>query len=81
MSSIRHTSQRREVIRVAKLNFIQAKHPQALSYVECRSEVDEERPTILEEYLMSWGGWVMDMFVALCTCIGFVVLALAVLAA
>lgn len=76
---------------MTKLNFIQAQHPQALSYVECRSEVDEEwpeeerpeeeRPTILEEYLMSWGGWVMDMFVALCTCIGFVVLALAVLAA
>lgn len=76
---------------MAKLNFIESQHPQALSYVECRSEVDEEwpeeerpeeeRPTILEEYLMSWGGWVMDMLVALCTCIGFVVLALAVLAA
>lgn len=26
------------MIRVAKLNFIQAKHPQALSYVECRSD-------------------------------------------
>lgn len=76
---------------MAKLNFIQSQHPRMLSYVECRSEVDEERPeeerpeeerpTILEEYLMSWGGSVMDMLVALCTCIGFVVLALAVLAA
>ena len=62
---------------MAKLNFIESQHPRMLSYVECRSEVDEE----LEEYLMSWGGWVMDMLVALCTCIGFVVLALAVLAA
>ena len=38
MSSIRHTSQRREVIRVAKLNFIQSQHPRMLSYVECRSD-------------------------------------------
>ena len=76
---------------MAKLNYIQSQHPRMLSYVECRSEVDEERPeeeraeeerpTILEEYLMSWGGLVMDMLVTLCTCIGFVVLALAVLAA
>ena len=76
---------------MAKLNFIQSQHPRMLSYVECRSDVDEERPeeerpeeerpTILEEYLMSWGGLVMDMLVALCTCIGVVVLALAVLAA
>ena len=79
------------MIRVAKLNFVESQHPRMLSYMECRSEVDEERPeeerpeeerpTILEEYLMSWGGLVMDMLVALCTCIGFVVLALAVLAA
>ena len=79
------------MIRVAQVNFIESQHPRMLSYVECRSEVDEERPeeerpeeerpTILEEYLMSLGGWVMDMLVALCTCIGFVVLALAVLAA
>ena len=79
------------MIRVAKLNFVESQHPRMLSYVECRSEVDEERPeeerpeeeqpTILEEYLMSLGGWVMDMLVTLCTCIGFVVLALAVLAA
>ena len=74
------------MIRVAKLNFIESQHPQALSYAACRSDAEEERPekeqpTILEEYLMSWGGWVMDMLVALCTCIGFVVLALAVLAA
>ena len=71
---------------MAKLNFIESQHPRMLSYVECRSEVDEEWPeeersTILEEYLMSWGGWVMNMLVALGTCIGFVVLALAVLAA
>ena len=39
MSSIRHTSQRREVIRVAKLNFIQSQHPRMLSYVECRSDL------------------------------------------
>ena len=32
------TSQRREVIRVAKLNFIQSQHPRMLSYVECRSD-------------------------------------------
>ena len=76
---------------MSKLNFVESQHPRMLSYVECRSEVDEERPeeerpeeerpTILEEYLMSWGGLVMDMLVALCTCSGFVVLALAVLAA
>mgnify|MGYP004511615669 CR=1 FL=1 len=80
---------------MSTLNFVESQHPRMLSYVECRSEVDEEqpeeerpekrpeeeRPTILEEYLMSWGGWVMDMLVALCTYIGFVVLALAVLAA
>ncbi len=38
MSSIRHTSQRREVIRVAKLNFVESQHPRMLSYVECRSD-------------------------------------------
>lgn len=71
---------------MAKLNFVESQHPRMLSYVECRSDAEEERPeeeqpTILEEYLMSLGGWVMDMLVALCTYIGFVVLALTVLAA
>ena len=53
MSSIRRTSRRKEVIRVAKLNFIESQHPRMLSYVECRSDpvfylVEEEPEPALD---------------------------------
>ena len=39
------------MIRVAKLNFVQSQHPRMLSYVECRSEAEEERPWTLVDWL------------------------------
>ena len=61
---------------MAKLNFIESQHSQALSYVECRSEAEEERPWTL----MDWIGEVAEvaafMFVAVCAFIGFMVLLL-----
>lgn len=62
--------------RVAKLNFVEPQHPRMLSYVECRSEAEEERPWTL----VDWLGEVVEataiLFVALCAFVGFMVLML-----
>lgn len=62
--------------RVAKLNFVQSQHPRMLSYVECRSEAEEERPWTLVDWLGEVAEATAILFVALCAFVGFMVLML-----